>query len=135
MSTRRAVVLFDGVCNLCDGFVQWVIDHDRAAYFCFAALQSEAGLALLAEQGMQPEQQLDSIVVLDQGRLYTHSDAALHVLAHLDRPWPVLSVLVVVPRPVRDVVYRLIARYRYRWFGKRTECRVPTPELKARFLS
>jgi predicted DCC family thiol-disulfide oxidoreductase YuxK len=127
------VILFDGVCNLCNGFVQFVIDRDPSARFRFASLQSKAGAALAAAPvggGALP----DSVVLVEDGRVYTESAAALRVLSRLGFPWNLTSALVVVPRPLRDAVYRWVARNRYRWFGRRDVCMVPTPALRARFL-
>jgi predicted DCC family thiol-disulfide oxidoreductase YuxK len=129
-----AVVLFDGVCNLCNGSVQFVIERDPSARFHFAALASEAAQRVLGECGVNVSLP-DSIVLIEQGRLYTRSAAALRIARRLTFPWPLLFVLIVVPRPLRDLVYDLVARKRYRWFGKRDSCMVPTPELRARFIS
>lgn len=125
-------MLFDGTCNLCNGAVQFIIDHERAPTLKFASLQSEAASELLgAPLGPgDPE----TVMLVEDGRTYTHSTAALRVARHLRAPWRWLVVFVVVPRFVRDAVYRWIARHRYRWFGKSETCRVPTPELRARFL-
>jgi predicted DCC family thiol-disulfide oxidoreductase YuxK len=128
-----AVVLFDGVCNLCNGFVQFVIERDPDAYFSFASLQSEAAARLLSAHGYEGAT-LDSVVLLENGRLYSRSDAALRVARHLGRGWPLLGGFRVVPRFVRDRVYDWIAANRYQWFGRRDECMIPTPELRARFL-
>lgn len=129
----QAVLLFDGVCNLCNASVNFVIDRDPQAYFRFAALQSEAGRALLEGQHLHGDY-LDSIVLVEHGRVYTNSTAALRVARHLSGAWPLLAVFLVVPRPVRDLVYGWVARNRYRWFGRRDTCRLPTPELRVRFL-
>lgn len=128
------VVLFDGVCNLCNASVLFIIKRDRAARFRFAALQSGAAAALPASaphHGPVP----DSIVLVEDGRVFTQSTAALRIARRLRFPWPVLYGLIVVPRPLRDAVYAWIARNRYRWFGKRDACMLPTPELRARFLA
>jgi predicted DCC family thiol-disulfide oxidoreductase YuxK len=127
-------VLFDGVCNLCNGSVLFVIDRDPSAHFHFAALQSDAGRALLRQHGYAGAD-LSSIVLVDGGRLYTRSTAALRIARRLAWPWRLLYALIVVPRPLRDAVYDLVARNRYRWFGREEACRVPTPELRGRFLA
>jgi predicted DCC family thiol-disulfide oxidoreductase YuxK len=111
------VVLFDGVCNLCNGSVQFIIAHDPAAHFRFAALQSEAARRLLSESGLN-DQLPDSVALIECGRVFTRSTAALHIARRLCFPWPLLYALIVVPRTLRDVVYNLIARHRYGWFGK-----------------
>ncbi len=132
----RAVVLFDGVCNLCNGTVQFILDRDPAGYFRFAALQSEAGSKALAAHGRAaPAGEPESIVLIEGDRVYDRSDAALRIARRLGGAWSLLYAFIVVPRVVRDAVYRFIARNRYRWFGRTEECRVPTPELRARFLS
>lgn len=134
-SVSSATILFDGVCNLCNGFVQFVIEHDAAGRFRFASLQSEVGQELLRAHGLQPQQEPDSVVLLEGGRAYTHSAAALGVLRGLGGIWGgVGAVGQLFPRFLRNAVYRLIARNRYRWFGRQEACWLPTPELKARFL-
>jgi predicted DCC family thiol-disulfide oxidoreductase YuxK len=126
-------VLFDGVCNLCNASVGFIVDRDRRGYFSFAALQSEAGRRRLASHGPLPES-MDSIVLLEDGRLYSRSRAALRIARRLDGLWPLLFALSVVPVPIADAVYAWVARRRYRWFGRTEACRVPTPALKGRFL-
>jgi predicted DCC family thiol-disulfide oxidoreductase YuxK len=134
-SPGHPVILFDGVCNLCNAFVNFVLDRDPTAQFHFASLQSPGAAALLAERGLPaPAAEPDSIVLIDGDRVYERSTAALRIARRLRGPIRVLSVFMVVPRPLRDLVYRFVARYRYRWFGRRDMCRVPTPELRARFL-
>ncbi len=129
------VVLFDGVCNLCNATVNFLIDHDRRRRLRFAAVQSDAAAALLARLGHTPVAgDPDSILFVEGGRVYQRSTAALRIARHLSLPWKLGYVWVIVPRPLRDLVYKWIARNRYRWFGKRDACRVPTPELKERFL-
>lgn len=129
----HAVVLFDGVCNLCNSSVNFVIDRDPDGYFKFAALQDEKVAPLRARFGITPEY-LDSILLVEDGQCYRESTAALRIARRLKGAWPLLYGFILVPRPLRDVVYRWIARNRYRWFGKRDTCRIPTPELRARFV-
>lgn len=128
-----AVVLFDGVCNLCNGSVQFIIRRDPAGRFRFASLQSEAGQALLRRHGLDPED-LFSVILVEDGRVHSRSDAALRIAGGLSGGWRAAGALRVVPRPLRDLVYGLVARNRYRWFGRRDACMIPTPELRARFL-
>jgi predicted DCC family thiol-disulfide oxidoreductase YuxK len=135
------LVLFDGVCNLCSALVTFVIDRDPGAVFRFASLQSAAGQAALRAHGRvtEPGEQRvqgapDTVVLIEDGHVYERSTAALRVARRLRGPWPALYALVVVPRPLRDAVYRWIARHRYAWFGRTETCRVPTPELRSRFL-
>lgn len=141
-----AVLLFDGTCNFCDGFVHFVIDHERGSELKFAALQAETAEELLVtalgegrakqiRNGADGSGDPDSVVFIEDGVAYMHSTAALRIARHLRAPWRWLRFLTLVPRPVRDGVYRWFARNRYRWFGKTDQCRVPTPELRARFLS
>ena len=132
-SRSHPVVLFDGVCALCDGTVQFVIDRDSEGQFRFATLQSETGQRLLREHNVATAQ-TDSVVVIDAGRAFVMSDAALRIAGRLPRPWSWARGFRVVPRPLRDAVYRIVAQNRYRWFGRRSECRIPTPDLRSRFL-
>ena len=130
------VVLFDGVCNLCNGAVQFILDRDPAGTFRFASLQSERAAALLRAHGLEPPAgDPESMVLIDGGRVYERSSAALRIARRLRGGWSLLYALVIVPRALRDAVYRVVARNRYRWFGKSDQCRVPTPELRARFLA
>ena len=133
MTDEAPIVLFDGVCNLCNGTVNFILDHDPAGRFRFAALQSEAGRALLVRHGLAADA-LESLVLVEGERAWVRSDAALRIAAGLGAPWRWLAVLRVVPRGIRDRLYDAVARNRYRWFGRRDECRVPTPDLRARFL-
>ena len=135
-TSAPATILFDGVCNLCNGFVQFVIPHDASGHFRFAALQSAAGQALLTTYG-QPHLAAtdpDSVVLVEGGRVYTHSTAVLRIAGHLGGRWRVAAVGWLLPRPWRDVLYRFVARHRYRWFGRQESCWLPTPALRARFL-
>lgn len=127
------LVLFDGVCNLCNGAVQWILRRDRRARFVFASLQSEAAAAALRAAG-QSGPLPDSIVLLDGGKVLVRTDAVIGIARRLGFPWSMAVVFLVVPRFVRDPVYAWVARNRYRWFGKRESCMVPTKELRARFL-
>ena len=132
-----ALILFDGVCNLCNGAVNFIIDRDPEGCFTFAALQSEEAAPLLAEFGRQPESLAtapDSIALIEGGHLYERSDAVLRIARRLDGLWPLSYAFVVLPKSFRDALYGWIAANRYRWFGKEDACRIPTPELRARFL-
>lgn len=127
----QPVILFDGVCNLCNRFVQFVIRHDRKKQFRFAALQSTAGRSLL----QAPTENIpDSVVLVDNGKEYRQSAAALHVFKKLSGLWPLLYVFIIIPPFARNAVYQLIARNRYRLFGHSVECMLPSPDLKDRFL-
>ena len=128
------MILFDGPCNLCGGFVRFVIRRDPAGRFRFAALDSPAALRVLAQAGAG-DVRADSIVLVEGGRAFLRSTAALRIARGLRFPWRLAYVLVLIPRPLRDSLYDLVARYRYRWFGRRSHCMVPTPRLRERFLS
>ncbi|MBC7921919.1 MAG: thiol-disulfide oxidoreductase DCC family protein [Ferruginibacter sp.] len=130
----RHVVLFDGVCNFCNATINFVIDHDRANRFVFAPLQSEAGRQLLQTNGLDAAK-LDSVVLLKNGVVHQKSDAALQIVRELDGPWSLLYVFRILPRFLRNFAYDILARNRYRWFGRRDSCRMPTPELRQRFLA
>ena len=141
-----AVVLFDGVCNFCDASVNFIIDHDKAGYFKFAPLQSEEGRRLANEYGFESATvrsantdsnliPIDSVILVEDGKAYTHSTGALRVVRRLGLPWSFMYAFIVVPRPVRDYFYRLFAKYRYRFFGKKDQCMIPTPEVRSRFLT
>ena len=127
-----AIVLFDGECNFCDASVQFIIKRDPKGYFQFAALQSDVG-KMLTQQYAVPDT-LDSILVIDQHTVYNSSNAALHITKHLNGLWTVLYVLKVIPKTIRDVVYKFIAKNRYAWFGKKDSCMIPSPEMRNRFL-
>lgn len=130
------VILFDGVCNLCSASVQWIIERDPGATFRFASLQSEAGMAILATRGVTLDATADpdSVLLVDHHGVHQHSDAALRIARGLGRPWSFAWSLRFVPRFVRDGLYRFVARNRYRWFGRKDACWLPTPDLRARFL-
>lgn len=131
-----AVILFDGVCNLCSASVKFVLKRDPDSYFQFAAIQSAAGSKRLGDAGVTPRDgDPDSIVLIENGTIYTRSSAALRIARRLSGLWPMFYAFIVVPRPLRDLAYRLVAHYRYRWFGRQDVCMVPTPEIRARFLA
>ncbi len=123
------IVIFDGLCNLCSNSVRFIIRHDRQGVLKFAAAQLATGRALLIQYGMNP-QQLETFVLVKAGRVYVRSNAALQIAAERDGPWPALRVLCVIPRPLRDSLYSLVARNRYRWFGKQDRCMIPTDDIK-----
>ncbi len=127
------ILLFDGVCNFCAWSVRFIIDRDPGQIFRFASLQSDTGRRLLVEQGLNPDA-IDSVVLIEDGKAWCESDAALRVCRHLRWPWNWFWPLRCLPRFLRDAIYRLIARNRYRWFGKMEACMVPTAEMRARFL-
>jgi predicted DCC family thiol-disulfide oxidoreductase YuxK len=129
---EKSIVLFDGVCNLCNSAVQFIIRRDHGSRFRFASLQSDKGRSLLADR---PDLHgLDSIILIENGQYFTQSSAALRIARRLDGPWRASGILLIVPRWLRDPLYRWIARNRYRWFGKQQSCMLPTAEMKGRFL-
>ena len=131
--TNKSVILFDGVCNLCNRSVQFVIKHDPEGKFMFTSLQSESGQKLLKEYKL-PANEFNSFILLENGRAYTRSTGALKVARRLKSGWKLLYGFIIVPRFIRDPVYNWIARNRYRWFGKTETCMIPSPELTNRFL-
>ncbi|PAD77595.1 thiol-disulfide oxidoreductase DCC family protein [Paenibacillus campinasensis] len=130
----HAIVLIDGVCHLCQGLTRFIIQRDPDGYFHFASLQSDAGQELLRQGGL-PEDMSETMVLIEDGTYYTRSTAALRIVRRLRFPWPLLYIAVAVPRPLRNQLYRMVARNRYRWFGKSEECLIPTPDIRRRFLS
>jgi predicted DCC family thiol-disulfide oxidoreductase YuxK len=128
------VILFDGVCNACSAFVQFVMKRDPAGRFAFAPLQSAAAGRMLAGRLVLADPP-PTLVLVEADRFYMRSTASLRIASRLSFPWNLTAVLILVPRPVRDWVYNLIAAHRYRWFGRSEACMVPTAEQRARFLS
>jgi len=131
---QHSIILFDGVCNLCNGAVKFVIKRDNRNQFLFASLQSEEGKQMLEEHNFR-ENKMNSFFLVENGKVYDRSTAALRVLKRLTGLWPILYGLIIVPGFIRDGVYNWIARNRYQWFGRKDECMIPTPELKAKFLN
>ncbi len=127
------VLLFDGVCNLCNGWVNFVIDHDPEGRIRFAPLQSVSGHRLLAEHEMDSEKQ-DTVILLDNGEVYERSDALLRLVGYLKGSARLLRAGVIIPRFIRNALYDMVAGKRYDWFGKRKKCRIPEPEIRDRFL-
>ena len=126
------IILFDGVCNLCNKSVQFVIKRDEEKKFRFASLQSEFGQKIL-ERFNLPKNEFNSFILLQDDRIYTRSTGALKMLSQL-KGWKWAGGFKIVPAFIRDGVYNLISKYRYKWFGKKDECMIPTPELRERFL-
>lgn len=128
------IVLFDGVCNLCNSSVKFILKHERSPIFRFASIQSEAGKELLTGCGL-PQDFSDAVIYIDNGKVHQGSTAALRIGKKLNFPWSVISsVGLLVPSTIREWVYRQIGTHRYQWFGKQDTCMVPTIELRARFL-
>jgi predicted DCC family thiol-disulfide oxidoreductase YuxK len=130
----KTLVLFDGDCNVCNASVLFIIDRDPQERFVFAQLASELGKHSLQAHGLL-DPALDSIVVIDGPHVHTHSSAVLYVARYLSGFWPLFACLRIVPKYLRDAVYRGFAKRRIAWFGRRAQCRVPTPALQQRFLS
>ena len=128
----EAIVLFDGVCNFCNGSVNFIIKHDRKKRFSFAPLQSETGIALRAKYEIPDD--VDSIILIENGRAYIHSTAGLRIARRLGGIWSLAYVFIVVPAFIRDTAYKLFAKYRYKLFGRRDACMLPTPDVRERFL-
>ncbi|MGC3786867.1 thiol-disulfide oxidoreductase DCC family protein [Priestia aryabhattai] len=131
--SHHPIILFDGVCNLCNGWVQFVIKRDSRALFRFASLQSDTAGTLLRKHNYE-HPPLHSVILLMNGNLYTESTAILHIVRQLRGPIQLMACFQVVPVFIRNLFYRFIARNRYKWFGKQTSCMLPTPEAKMRFL-
>jgi predicted DCC family thiol-disulfide oxidoreductase YuxK len=133
MTDDAPVIVFDGVCVLCSRWVRFVLRHDRSGRTRFATMQSTAGRELLIRFALDPDDPLSLLYVID-GRGFQDTEAILRVLAGFGGAWRASAVLRLVPRAARDVLYRWLARNRYRWFGRTEQCLVPTPEQAARFL-
>ncbi|WP_241479969.1 thiol-disulfide oxidoreductase DCC family protein [Kordia jejudonensis] len=130
----KKIVLFDGVCNLCNGFVDKIISKDKKDVFRFASLQSEIGIAI-QEHLQLDASKLDSVILYEPGVAYYHkSTAALKIMKEFGGVWSLMQIFVILPKFLRDGVYNIIAKYRYKWFGEKNTCRMPTPEERARFL-
>ncbi|MFT3746930.1 MAG: thiol-disulfide oxidoreductase DCC family protein [Agriterribacter sp.] len=133
MKQKDPVILFDGVCNLCNSSVQFVIKKDKKKQFYFASLQSNAGQQLLKQYQLSPDK-FDSFILIENCKAYTRSTAALRVVKRLSGTWPLLYAFIIVPSFIRNGIYDWVAQNRYKWFGKSESCMLPTPELNARFL-
>ena len=129
---ENPIVLFDGVCNYCNAMVNFAIRNDTKAILKFAPLQSQAGGRLKEEFKIPAE--IESVIFIDHDNLYTHSDAAIRIAKYLRWPAKVLYALKIIPKFIRQPFYKWVARHRYKWFGKKENCMVPTPDVKARFL-
>lgn len=128
-----AIVLFDGVCNFCNGSVNFIIEHDKAGYFKFSPLQSQIGEELTTKHGIY-KAETDSVILIEDEKAYTHSTGALRIARKLDGIWSWAYAFRLVPSPIRDFFYKTFAKYRYRLFGRQDACMMPTPEIRARFL-
>jgi len=128
------IITFDGECGFCNRSVRFILRRDRRKRFRFTPRQSVAGRRLLREHDVDPEK-VDSLVLIQGGRAYTRSTAVLQIVRQMDGPWPLLSVFLAIPAPLRDLFYRLVARYRHRIAGRQDACGIPTAEMRERFLA
>lgn len=128
---QPVIVMFDGVCNLCNRSVDFIIRHDRDRCFRFVSFQSVPGMQLMLQFGIQGNR--ETVILIGEGRVYYASEAAIKVLEILGYPWKVGAIFRIIPKCIRDRIYFWIAQNRYRWFGKRKTCRVPSPEEKMWF--
>ncbi len=131
----KKIILFDGVCNLCNNAINFIIKHDKKDTFRYASLQSDIGKELIEQRNIDTSK-LDSILLIEQKKMiYFHkSTAALHIAKQLSGLYPFLSVFLILPKFLRDWVYDIVAKNRYKWFGKKESCMIPTPELRALFI-
>ncbi len=132
--SQQLIILFDGVCNLCNSVVQFIFKRDKKNYFNFASLQSAQGQKMLAQYNLLSND-VNSFVLIENGKAYTRSTGALKVAKKLNGLWPLLYSFIIIPKFIRDNIYKWIAKNRYKWFGKKKECMIPMPQLKARFLN
>ncbi len=129
------VVFFDGVCNFCNASVHFIIKRDKNDRFKFAALQSDYAKEKLSNYFQENPSQAESIILLENGHVFTQSTAALRIAKHLKGMYPLLYCCIIIPKFFRNFVYDFIAKNRYKWFGKKKECMIPTPEIKSKFLT
>lgn len=134
IETQYDTVFFDGVCNLCNGAVQFIIRHDKKSMYRFASLQSDFAKDILNKYQINITEPPQSILLLRNGKIYSESSAALRIAQKLGGSWKLLSVFLIIPEFIANGMYRFVARNRYKWFGKRDSCMIPTPELRDRFL-
>lgn len=126
------IILFDGDCNLCDKSVQFIIKHDTKALFKFASLQSDVGRSFIEQHNIPKG--LNSLILIEKDKWYAKSSAALRVCKHLNYLWKIFYLLLIIPKPMRDYLYHLLAKNRYQWFGRKDSCILPSPMMKKRFL-
>ena len=131
MNRADSIVFFDGVCNLCNGAVQFILKRDKKEIFKFSALQSNFANNTLPSEEVNS---LSSIILMHHGKLLRESDAVIAIAGELGYPWKILKITVIIPKFIRDKVYQLIAKNRYKMFGKQDQCMIPTPELINRFI-
>jgi predicted DCC family thiol-disulfide oxidoreductase YuxK len=134
LADQKPIILFDGVCNFCNGAVNFIIKRDKNANIKFAALQSHTGQKLL-EEYMLPKKNFNSFVLIHNGKAFHKTTAALHTITYLPPIWKWAKIFWIVPRFLRDAVYDVIAANRYKWFGKKEQCMIPAAGIKERFLN
>ncbi|KAB7671804.1 thiol-disulfide oxidoreductase DCC family protein [Bacillus sp. B1-b2] len=125
------IILFDGVCNLCSHTVTFIIKRDPNSLFSFTSIQGKTGEKLIKDYHIP---NVDSVILIKNGKYYIHSDAVLEICLHLGKAWRFFYILKIIPKFIRDPLYEFVARNRYKWFGKQESCMLPTEELKKRFL-
>lgn len=131
---RNSLIVFDGVCNLCNGAVNFIIDRDPSSSFQFASIESSSAKKILIELKLSIDN-FDSMILIQDSKPYVKSTAALRICRKLGALWPILYVMILVPSPIRDYFYDIVAKNRYQWFGKMEKCRLPSPEIESRFLN
>lgn len=134
MSHSKSIIFFDGICNLCNGSIDFIFKRDKKNQFLVSALQEELSKKILSIHSIHPDY-LESLILLEGNKIYFKSTAALRIARNLGRLWPVFYVFIIVPQGIRDKFYDWIGRNRYRWFGKKNTCRVASPSEHAKFLS
>jgi predicted DCC family thiol-disulfide oxidoreductase YuxK len=130
---HERIIVFDGICNWCNAWVNFTIDHDPQAKFRFGMLQSEQAQQILNALRL-PTESFETFLLLEQARVFTKSTAVLRIVKHLSGVWPLFYLGIMIPRPLRDALYDYVARHRYRWMGKADACRIPAPAERARFV-
>ncbi len=133
MTGTHTIILFDGVCNYCNAMINFAIRNDKKALLKFAPLQSDTGRRLKEQYKVFPD--ADSMIFIENNKAYTYSDAAVRIAKHLDWPAKMFYGFIIVPKFIREPIYKWVAKNRYKWFGKKEECMIPAPDVKARFLS
>jgi len=129
----KGLVLFDGVCNFCNSSINFIIRHDKTDHFRFLTLQSERGQKIIKQYNLDPEN-LQTVILLENGRIYTRSTAALRIARKLNGGWKLFYGFIIVPAVMRDFFYNVISKKRYKWWGKKESCMIPTPEVRQKFL-
>ena len=130
---NHPVLLFDGVCNVCNEYVQFILKRDSKGFFRFASLQSDAGKAILRKYNL-PTDTIDTVVMIENQIAYTRSDVGIRMTRYMGGLWPLLYGLIIIPKAIRDAIYNWIAKNRYKWFGKKESCMIPNPKWRDRFL-